>query len=90
VAIRPENVLLAGMAHEGEAIALKGLVQKVTFLGREAHYTLKTDAGDIVAQVADPAHDFITMEGRQVDIRLPVQKIVLFRESGDVIDAGQA
>ncbi|WP_457090195.1 ABC transporter ATP-binding protein [Microvirga sp. P5_D2] len=90
VAIRPENVLLAGMAHEGEAIALKGLVEKVTFLGREAHYTLKTDAGEIVAQVADPAHDFITMEGREVDIRLPLQKIVLFRENGDVIDAGQA
>jgi iron(III) transport system ATP-binding protein len=90
VAIRPENVLLAGMAHEGESIALKSIVQKVTFLGREAHYTLKTDAGEIVAQVADPAHDFIAMEGRQVDIRLPLQKIVLFRENGDVIDAGQA
>ncbi|MGO4387878.1 ABC transporter ATP-binding protein [Microvirga sp. 2YAF29] len=90
VAIRPENVLLAGMPYDGEAIALKGIVQKVTFLGREAHYTLKTDAGEIVAQVADPAHDFIAMEGRQVDVRLPLQKIVLFRENGDVIDAGQA
>ncbi len=90
VAVRPENVLLAGMAYEGETIALKGAVQKVTFLGREAHYTLKTDAGEIVAQVADPAQDFIEMEGRQVDVRLPLQKIVLFRENGDVIEAGLA
>jgi iron(III) transport system ATP-binding protein len=90
VAIRPENVLLAGMAYEGEVIALKGIVQKVTFLGREAHYTLKTDAGEIIAQVADPTHDFIEMEGRPVDIRLPLQKIVLFRANGDVIDVGQA
>jgi iron(III) transport system ATP-binding protein len=90
VAIRPENVLLAGMAFEGETISLRGEVQKVTFLGREAHYTLRTEVGEIVAQVADPAHDFIEMEGRQIDVRLPLQKIVLFRENGDVIDAGRA
>lgn len=90
VAIRPENVLLAGMAHEGETISLEGVVQKVTFLGREAHYSLRTDAGDIIAQVADPNHDFIEMEGHKVDIRLPLEKIVLFRENGDVIDVGHA
>jgi ABC-type Fe3+/spermidine/putrescine transport system ATPase subunit len=90
VAIRPENVLLAGMAYAGETIFLEGIVQKVTFLGREAHYSLKTNAGDIIAQVADPDHDFIEMEGHKVDIRLPLEKIVLFRENGDVIDAGQA
>jgi ABC-type Fe3+/spermidine/putrescine transport system ATPase subunit len=90
VAIRPENVLLAGMVFEGETIELRGTVQKVTFLGREAHYSLKTDAGEVVAQVADPAHDFIQMEGRQVEVRLPLQKIALFSENGDVIEAGQA
>jgi len=90
VAIRPENVLLDGMPFEGETIALEGLVQKVTFLGREAHYTLKTDAGEIVAQVADPAQDFIAMEGRPVGVRLPLEKIVLFGDSGDVIEAGRA
>jgi ABC-type Fe3+/spermidine/putrescine transport system ATPase subunit len=90
VAIRPENVQLVLAGSEGEAIALKGEVQKVTFLGREAHYTLKTDAGVLVAQVADPEHDFIQMEGRPVEVRLPLSKIVLFRSNGDVIDAGQA
>jgi ABC-type Fe3+/spermidine/putrescine transport system ATPase subunit len=90
VAIRPENVLLAGMAGEGDAISLNGEVRKVTFLGREAHYTLKTDAGEIVAQVADPDRDFIEMEGRPVEIRLPLQKIVLFRQNGDVVSAEPA
>nr|WP_246728568.1 ABC transporter ATP-binding protein [Microvirga terricola] len=90
VAIRPENVLLAGGAGEGAAITLKGEVRKVTFLGREAHYTLKTEAGEIVAQVADPAHDFVTMEGRMVDIRLPLSKVALFRPNGDVVKAGSA
>jgi iron(III) transport system ATP-binding protein len=86
VAIRPENVLLAGMAGNGPAISLAGEVRKVTFLGREAHYTLKTEAGEIVAQVADPERDFIEMEGRPVEIRLPLDKIVLFSSNGDVID----
>ena len=89
VAIRPENVELGASPSEGEAISLKGEVLKVTFLGREAHYTLKTEAGTIVAQVADPTHDFIAMEGRSVEVRLPLRKIVLFRPNGDVIDSGQ-
>ncbi|MEZ0170402.1 ABC transporter ATP-binding protein [Microvirga sp. TS319] len=89
VAIRPENVLLSLEAAPGETITLKGEVMKVTFLGREAHYTLKTEAGEIVAQVADPAHDFIAMEGRSVEIRLPFSKIALFRPNGDVIEAGR-
>ncbi len=87
VAIRPENVELAAASSQGGAISLKGEVLKVTFLGREAHYTLKTEAGEIVAQVADPAQDFIEMEGRPVEVRLPLQKIVLFRPSGDVLDS---
>jgi ABC-type Fe3+/spermidine/putrescine transport system ATPase subunit len=89
VAIRPESVLLAGMAGDSEAIALNGEVRKVTFLGREAHYTLKTEAGEIVAQVADPERDFIEMEGRPVEVRLPLDKIVLFGPNGDVV-TGQA
>ncbi|WP_134496667.1 ABC transporter ATP-binding protein [Microvirga pakistanensis] len=90
VAIRPENVELAAASSRGGVISLKGEVLKVTFLGREAHYTLKTEAGEIVAQVADPAQDFIEMEGRPVEVRLPLQKIVLFRPSGDVLDAERA
>ena len=90
VAIRPENVELASTSSLGGTIALKGEVLKVTFLGREAHYTLRTEAGEIVAQVADPAQDFIEMEGRSVEVHLPIQKIALFHLNGDVLDAGQS
>lgn len=90
VAIRPENVLLGRQGGDVDAIALRGEVRKVTFLGREAHYTLTTEAGEIVAQVADPDRDFIEMEGRPVDIRLPLQKIALFRQNGDVVKTEQA
>ncbi|WP_414471300.1 ABC transporter ATP-binding protein [Microvirga sp. M2] len=89
VAIRPENVQLSLEAAHGETITLKGEVMKVTFLGREAHYTLRTEAGEIVAQVADPTHDFIAMEGRSVEVRLPLSKIALFSPNGDVIEAGR-
>ncbi|MGO4570408.1 ABC transporter ATP-binding protein [Microvirga sp. 2TAF3] len=90
VAIRPENVVLTGEPIAGEAISLRGEVRKVTFLGREAHYTLKTEAGEIIAQVADPSADFIAMEGRPVDVRLPLAKIALFDQNGDVVKTGQA
>nr|WP_246215733.1 ABC transporter ATP-binding protein [Microvirga makkahensis] len=90
VAIRPENVALASAPLQEGMVALKGEVLKITFLGREAHYTLRTEAGEIVAQVADPAQDFIGMEGRAVEVRLPLQKLVLFHPNGDVLDAGQA
>ncbi|MCB5175091.1 ABC transporter ATP-binding protein [Microvirga lenta] len=89
VAIRPENVLLAGDPHRGEAITLKGEVRKVTFLGREAHYTLSTEAGEIVAQVADPERDFIEMEGRPIEVKLPLGRVALFKSNGDVVEAGQ-
>jgi iron(III) transport system ATP-binding protein len=90
VAIRPENVVLSGAGSDGEALALKGEVRKVTFLGREAHYTLRTEVGEIVAQVADPDHDFIEMEGKPVEVRLPLRKVVLFQANGDVLGARHA
>lgn len=90
VAIRPENVLLTASSADGEAIALRGEVRKVTFLGREAHYTLSTEAGEIVAQVADPDRDFIEMEGKSVEVRLPLRKVILFQSNGDVLSAGHA
>ena len=70
-------------------LALRAEVRKVTFLGREAHYMLTTDAGEIVAQVADPSADFIAMEGQPVEVRLPLSKIVLFDREGDLVKTGQ-
>lgn len=90
LAIRPENVVLARQMTGGEAVALRGEVRKVTFLGREAHYALKTEAGEIIAQVADPSADFIAMEGQSVDVALPLGKIALFDQNGDVVKVGRS
>ena len=88
LAIRPENVIIGATASADGAIHLPGDVRKVTFLGREAHYTLTTPAGDIVAQVADPTPDLIAVEGRRIDIALPYDKLTLFDTQGDAIAGG--
>jgi ABC-type Fe3+/spermidine/putrescine transport system ATPase subunit len=88
IAFRPENVILTDQAVDGETLSLRADVRKVTFLGREAHYMLTTEAGEIVAQVADPSVDFIAMEGKPVKVRLPLSKIVLFDRNGDLVRTG--
>lgn len=90
IAFRPENVVLANRPLGEEVLHLRAEVRKVTFLGREAHYMLTTEAGEIVAQVADPSSDFIDMEGKPVDVCLPLSKIVLFDRNGDLVVAGAA
>ncbi|MCB8819653.1 ABC transporter ATP-binding protein [Microvirga rosea] len=89
LAIRPENVILTRQEAQGEAISLRGEVRKVTFLGREAHYTLRTEVGEIIAQVMDPSADFIAMEGQGIDILLPLAKCALFDADGDLVSMGK-
>ncbi|MFD2261975.1 ABC transporter ATP-binding protein [Lacibacterium aquatile] len=81
VAIRPENVVIrtqsSAAASAGE-LHLSGTVTKSTFLGKEAHYTLKTPIGDLVAQVFDPTQDLLQATGQAVDVLLPLNKLVVF------------
>lgn len=88
IAIRPENVILEGEADQGEMLVLKGKARKVTFLGREAQFTIATEAGEIVAQVSDPSAAFLKAEGHDVEVRLPVSRIALFDSNGDLVKAG--
>jgi iron(III) transport system ATP-binding protein len=90
IAFRPENVILTDQPVDGEVLTLRAEVRKVTFLGREAHYMLTSEAGEIVAQVADPSADFIAMEGKPVEVRLPLSKIALFDRTGDLVKTGPA
>nr|WP_256515211.1 ABC transporter ATP-binding protein [Alsobacter ponti] len=92
LAIRPENVVV-GAPTDGDArgaIRLEGAVRKITFLGREAHYTLSTPVGEIVAQVADPTRELLDVEGRTIAIALPYDKVVLFTAEGDATPFGAA
>jgi ABC-type Fe3+/spermidine/putrescine transport system ATPase subunit len=84
IAIRPENVHLAPAAGDGKhAIVVPGDVEKVIFLGREAHYVVATELGQIVAQVAEPGPDALSLAGSRVSVALPHDRIVAFDGNGD-------
>jgi len=67
---RPERLALlepGGVAPEG-AVALAGSVRKFTYLGREAHVLVQTDAGPVVVQVANPALNRAWLPGDSVSV----------------------
>ncbi|MHB2170060.1 ABC transporter ATP-binding protein [Alsobacter sp. R-9] len=85
IAIRPENVRLCTLVDPADdGIALQGTVRKVTFLGREAQYTVDTPAGAMVAQVAEPDSATLAAEGREIRVVLPYGRIIAFDAQGDL------
>jgi ABC-type Fe3+/spermidine/putrescine transport system ATPase subunit len=84
LAIRPENVLIGPRAEGRPGVDFEAVVGKVVFLGREAQYTLRTEAGDLLAQVADPTRELLAVEGRPMRLRLPYDKLFVCAASGDV------
>jgi ABC-type Fe3+/spermidine/putrescine transport system ATPase subunit len=54
--VRPERLELgqAGAAPPAGAAGLAGSVTKYTYLGREAHVQVATEAGPLIVQLADP------------------------------------
>jgi ABC-type Fe3+/spermidine/putrescine transport system ATPase subunit len=88
LAIRPEHVSLhADQATTAAGVTLVGTVRKTTFLGREAHYTIDTDAGAITALLVDPTSELLTVTDRALTIVLPFDRIVAFDAQGDALDA---
>ena len=85
LAIRPENVLIGPRSDGRPGADFDAVVSKVVFLGREAQYTLRTEAGDLLAQVADPTRELLAMEGRAIRVRLPYDKVLLCTAAGDVV-----
>ena len=90
LAIRPENVLIGALGEGRPGVDFDAVVSKVVFLGREAQYTLRTEAGDLLAQVADPTRELLAMEGRPIRVKLPYDKILVCSAAGDVAPAEAA
>ena len=83
VAIRPEAVSLdPEPAGSGDVLEMPGHVRKTIYLGREAHHTVVTEAGEVVVQVARPTRDVLQAEGRRVTLRLPLAELALFGGDG--------
>ena len=84
VGIRPEDVVISNKKFESDAhvINLTGIVEKVSFSGREAQYHVKlTDGNIIIANVARPDGNFLDEIGKSVFLELPHKAIMLFNNT---------
>ncbi|MGL4323098.1 MAG: ABC transporter ATP-binding protein [Beijerinckiaceae bacterium] len=81
VAIRPENINLS-KAKMAKTHALSGTTRKTTFLGREAHYTIDTPVGEIIAQMTDPQHNFSHANGNTITLQFPLDRMLVFSPDG--------
>ncbi|MGQ0665237.1 MAG: ABC transporter ATP-binding protein [Pseudomonadota bacterium] len=79
LAIRPEDVALAGDDGPGASIALAGTVDKVTFAGREAFYRTNCGGGlRITAHVHRPDRRPLAAVGAALVLSLPLARLHVF------------
>lgn len=86
VAIRPENLGLAGGNIAGEE--LEGTVRKFTYLGREAHLLVATALGDLVIHVANPSRNQSLAVGAPARVLVPRDGLMAFDAAGKRIPLG--
>ena len=81
LAIRLEDMTVAGPSDEvpGNALALDGVVDKVTFAGREAFYRVRlTEGPQVLAHVHRPERRLLEQTGARVRLILPLAHLHLF------------
>ena len=84
VGIRPEDVVISSRKFEADApvINLTGIVEKISFSGREAQYHVKLiDGNIIIANVARPDGNFLEEIGNTVFLELPHKAIMFFNNT---------
>ena len=84
VGIRPEDVVISSRKFEADApmINLTGIVEKISFSGREAQYHVKLiDGNIIIANVARPDGNFLDEIGKTVFLELPHKAIMFFNNT---------
>jgi hypothetical protein len=89
VAVRPEDVMLADAGMSGaDALFLDGTVEKVSFVGREALYRLRTTDGLVLtAHIHRPQRHLLENEGAVLRLRIPLDRLHLFEpETGQRIE----
>ncbi|MEJ1158954.1 ABC transporter ATP-binding protein [Prosthecomicrobium sp. N25] len=86
-AVRPEHVRLAdGDGEAAGSVQVEGTVSHYTYLGREAHITVASPAGPIVAQIAAPSPDLSVETGRTVRLAFDAGQMHGFDAEGLRID----
>ena len=83
VAIRPEDVRgVDGTGADRAGFALDGRVARISFTGRDAQYMIECSDGlKIGVHVGNPTPDLMTWTGRDVRLRLPADRLILFDAS---------
>ena len=89
-AARPERLGLAGDDTAGapDAAVLPGTVAKYTYLGREAHVQVETEAGTVVVQLANPGMAATRAEGEAVSVIVPRDTPMAFGADGVRLSVG--
>jgi iron(III) transport system ATP-binding protein len=83
-AARPERLELAepGQTAPESAASLAGSVTKYTYLGREAHVQVETEAGPLIVQLADPGMGGGLGSGRKVSVVIRRDALMGFDAAG--------
>jgi ABC-type Fe3+/spermidine/putrescine transport system ATPase subunit len=84
-AIRPEEVILGRSSAPG--LRLPAILRKVTFLGREIHCVLESEAGRLLHHARTSSPDLLGAEGRTIEVTCPLAHLTLFDPEGVRIQA---
>jgi iron(III) transport system ATP-binding protein len=86
IGIRPEEVVISKQNSEldSNAISLSGIVEKISFSGREAQLHVKLiDGNMIMANISSPDERFLEEVGKTVYLELPYKAVMFFeKDSG--------
>jgi iron(III) transport system ATP-binding protein len=86
IGIRPEEVVISKQNSEldSNAISLSGIVEKISFSGREAQLHVKLiDGNMIMANISSPDESFLEEVGKTVYLELPYKAVMFFeKDSG--------
>ena len=86
ISIRPEEVVISKQNSEldSNAISLSGIVEKISFSGREAQLHVKLiDGNMIMANISSPDESFLEEVGKTVYLELPYKAVMFFeKDSG--------
>ncbi|ODT79875.1 MAG: hypothetical protein ABS76_18125 [Pelagibacterium sp. SCN 64-44] len=82
--VRPERLALGVAGEKGGAgiAALPGRIGKYTYLGREAHVQVETDAGLVVVQIANPGTEAARQPGEAVTVLVERAALMAFDADG--------
>jgi len=82
--VRPERLRLAaqGDTTAPAAAVLPGRISKYTYLGREAHVQVETDAGTLVVQIANPGTRTASQPGDAVAVVMEAGALMAFDADG--------